>query len=146
MKIFVYAPARGTSGERLRKTMQEWNSKDMEIYGTVETLCEKLRQPREEMTFAVLLAESREELESVLSIRHLLSDIRLILILPDRDNDTIARGHSLRPRFLTYCDADFTDITAVLNRMAVRGEKSSAFSFDCKASPADVTGGNEKLV
>ncbi|NVM57217.1 MAG: hypothetical protein HWN51_03755 [Desulfobacterales bacterium] len=69
------------------------------------------------MDIAVLLAASREELSDILSIRDLLTDIRVILVLPDRDDDTIAKGHTLRPRFFTYADSDFVEIAAVLSKM-----------------------------
>jgi hypothetical protein len=35
-----------------------------------------------------------------------------------RDNNlTIAKGHTLRPRFLTYADSDFAEVVAVLSKM-----------------------------
>lgn len=123
MRILVYAPSEGGSGKDLRKVMEERGFGEAETHDTMEGLCVSLRQPRGDMVFAVLLAESREELDKLLSIRHLLSDIRMILILPDRESDTIAKGHSLRPRFLTYSDANFTDIAVVLNRMSGKDEK-----------------------
>ncbi|MCD6199973.1 MAG: hypothetical protein J7K15_15635, partial [Deltaproteobacteria bacterium] len=51
------------------------------------------------------------------SVRDLIWDLRLILILPDREAGTIAKGHILRPRFLTYLDSDFTEVAAVLKKM-----------------------------
>ena len=53
----------------------------------------------------------------MLSLRKLLSDLRLILILPDRDRDTVMSAHALRPRFLTYADGNLDDIAAVLRKM-----------------------------
>ncbi|MCJ7779472.1 MAG: hypothetical protein MUQ27_01475, partial [Acidimicrobiia bacterium] len=52
-------------------------------------------------------------------IRDLLDRIRIILILPDRNKDTINKGHTLFPRFLTYVDGNFDWVTAVLHNEAV---------------------------
>ena len=50
-------------------------------------------------------------------IHDLLIDIRLIIILPDRQADTIEIAHALHPRFLSYIDNNFKDVNVVLNRM-----------------------------
>jgi len=46
-----------------------------------------------------------------------LWDHRLILVLPDDDMETISLGHALRPRFVTYAESDFIDISAVLGKI-----------------------------
>ena len=43
--------------------------------------------------------------------------LRVILILPDADPQTIARGHNLRPRYLSNIQSDFQDVAAVLRKM-----------------------------
>jgi len=94
---------------------------EREIFCTIEDLSSRLRQPGERPTIAVLLAASSKDLADILSIHDLLRDIRIILILPDREEDTVAWGHSLQPRFLSYIDNDFTDVAAVLDKMMRRG-------------------------
>jgi hypothetical protein len=90
---------------------------EIEIYQTINSLSRRLRQPRYDLAVAVLLASSKQDLLELLSIRHLLDDLRVILLLPDREKDTIAKGHTLRPRFLTYADSDLLDVAVVLSKM-----------------------------
>ena len=92
-------------------------SEDTEIYGSVDKLAQRLRRPSYHIGIAVLLISGREELWDVLSIRHLLDNVKVILILPDRKNETIELGHKLRPRFLSYADSDLKDVAAVLKKM-----------------------------
>ena len=66
---------------------------------------------------AVILATNKQELEEFVSLRELLDGLSIILILPDRRNETISRGHCLYPRFVTYVDSDFKDVAAVLEKM-----------------------------
>jgi len=35
----------------------------------------------------------------------------------DRSGDTIARRHTLYPRYVSYADGDFSDVAAVLDKM-----------------------------
>jgi hypothetical protein len=83
----------------------------------VNSLGNSLRHSGGEVTLAVLLAASQEELQGVMSLRSLLTDIPHILILPDCNKDTIAKGHILTPRFLTDAHSDFGDIYKVIDKM-----------------------------
>ena len=53
----------------------------------------------------------------MLSIQSLLINMRIVLILPDRNNGTIEAGHSLHPRYLSFKDNSLKDMKAVLARM-----------------------------
>lgn len=89
----------------------------MEICRTIESLSERLCKPLYGLSIGVMLATSQKELQELLIIRDFIIDFRLILVLPDRKKETIAKGHLLRPRYLTYADGDFTDVAAVLGKM-----------------------------
>jgi hypothetical protein len=65
---------------------------------------------------------NREDLENIVAIQNLLFDSRIVLILPDREEDTMALGYILRPRFVSYRDSSFKDVGAVLNKMINRSE------------------------
>ncbi len=118
MKLFLYAPDKCGSGKRLQRVIELLVSKnDREIYRTIEGLTSRLRQPRHNPPIAVLLAATRKDLSDILSLCDLLGDIRIMLVLPDRKRDTIAKGHTLRPRFITYADSDFVEIAAVLSKV-----------------------------
>lgn len=110
-------------GMRLLKTIEESvPRRKLEVYGTIEGLATRLRAPEVSAVVGILLAltETDEELLRIVGISRLLSDVRLILILPDRDDNTVAIGHMLHPRFLSYVDADFQDVAAVLVKMMSR--------------------------
>ena len=107
----------GTGGQLLKMIEHVVPNENTEIYSTIDTLGKRLRRPSYNIAIAVLLISSREELRDVLSIRHLFDNIKIVLILPDRNNETIVIGHKLRPRFLSYTDSDFIDVAVVLENM-----------------------------
>jgi len=90
---------------------------DIEVDRTIDGLSARLRQPKDDAFVAVLMAKSRKELLYFLSILNLFRDIRIILVVPDRNQETIALAHQLRPNFLCYKNSDFTEVIAVLNKM-----------------------------
>lgn len=118
MRLLFYTPVSESAGELLQKMIEELVSKDnVEVYRNIESLSRRLRQPANNQPIAVLLAARKGDLLDIISIRDLLYNIRIILVLPDRDADTIAKGHTLRPRFVSYTDSDFLDVCSVLRKM-----------------------------
>ncbi len=116
--VILYSMFIEGTGEQLRKMIENIvPNENTEIYSTIDTLGKRLRRPSYNIAIAVLLISSREELRDVLSIRHLFDNIKIVLILPDRNNETIVIGHKLRPRFLSYTDSDFIDVAVVLENM-----------------------------
>jgi hypothetical protein len=118
MNLLLYAREPRGTGKQLEKVIEElFPENNTEIYRTIDGLSDRLRRPRYDLAVVVLLAASKQDLLDLLSIRDLLDDLRLILLLPNREKDTIAKGHTLRPRFLTYADGNFLDVAAVLSKM-----------------------------
>ena len=118
MNLLYYSTGKNGIDEELRKiigaSIPEGRT---EIYRSIENLSWRLCQPTHNLGVAVIVTTSKEELLGVFSIRDLLNDLRIILILPDRDSNTIKKGQALYPRFISYADGHFNDVAAVLEKM-----------------------------
>jgi hypothetical protein len=114
MQILFYA--KDGVGKSLRRAVKNLFS-DVEAYRTISSLTNRFRYPLDDLTVAVLVAQTSDELADIVSLRNLLSDVRVILILPNRDPKTVDVGHSLHPRFMSYVDSDFSVVIAVLRKM-----------------------------
>ena len=88
-----------------------------EKYTTLEEFADRLRRYKNRIEVVLLTARTKEELKKLIGLKEFLSDTRVILILPDRDHETISNAHALYPRFITYNDGDFSDLKAVLTKM-----------------------------
>jgi hypothetical protein len=118
MNLLLYQSTNNGSGERLREVIHTLFSKEQtETYTSIEDLSFRLHQSMFDVDLAILLASSKSELLDLILLRDLLLGVRIILILPDKKRDTISRGHSLYPRYLSYVDSDFKDVAAVLDKM-----------------------------
>ena len=118
--IIFFSTSCGEAEERLLRVIETVvTARDIKTYRTIDSLSRGLRQRRNDDDIVILLASSKVELHylNLVSLRHLLSDMKIIVILPDSNADTVAKGHILKPRFLSYCDGDFQDVAAVLSRM-----------------------------
>jgi hypothetical protein len=118
MKIFLYSKMSNQFEDILEKIIKKHLSElEMVVYRTLDDLSQGLRKPIENSGIAILLVSNREDLQSILSIRHLFQNIRIILLLPSKEPEIITLAHQLRPRFLTDMNTDLADITAVLKKM-----------------------------
>lgn len=91
--------------------------KQFEIYRTIGDLAQRLRCPERRPQIGVIAAPSRKDLSEVLSIQELLHNLRILLILPDSEYDTVTLGHLLKPRFLTDIEGDLGSLVEVLRKI-----------------------------
>ena len=121
--IIVYSKAMNGIGSKLQEVVANvLPGSYVDTYHTISSLSERLHRPALNFPIVILLAMNREDLENIVAIQNLLFDSRIVLILPDREEDTMALGHTLRPRFVSYRDSSFKDVGAVLNKMINRHE------------------------
>jgi len=89
MALILYANKKEPWAEQLQRAVERaLPEQGLEVYDTVASLRTRLRQPGNEVQLAVLAAANHQDLSDLLSFRELLSDIRTIVILPDRDPET----------------------------------------------------------
>jgi len=118
MHLLFYSTAAGEAGKKLQGVIEELVPEEkIEVYRTEEGLSRRLREPTYDLSVAVLLAATNKDLLYLLANKELIWNLRVILILPDREEQTITKGHLLRPRFLTYADGNFLDVATVLGKM-----------------------------
>lgn len=118
MTLLIYSTTTSLKEKRLLRIIELMlPEKEFKFYRTIDDFSQRLRQPVLKQRIVILMLNSPKELEDVLSIRELLEDAKIILIVPDTNPATLARGHILRPRFLSDGRSDFVDVAAVLGRI-----------------------------
>jgi hypothetical protein len=118
MSLIIYMPKANDSSRRLLQMIAQLEWQDsIEIFYHFGRLLSRLRHPSGDEDIALFCASTVKDLEALVANEPLLNNMRLILILPDREAQTISKGHLLRPRFMCYLDGDFSDLALVLKKM-----------------------------
>lgn len=126
MKVLYYGTTNNGTGKRLQKAIESVvPMENTEVCRDIEELGRRLRLPTCDVSISVFFTKSKAELFDLVLIKKLLLNLRIILVLPDEDSETIAMGHTLFPRFVTYTDSDFKDVEAVLKKMIQHGHSDS---------------------
>lgn len=84
---------------------------------TLGALERRLRRPRHNIEIVLISISDAIEMAKLTEMRQLLLDLRLLLVLPKRNEDTVAWAHKLGPRFIAYADNGVEQIGAVLDKM-----------------------------
>ena len=144
MKLVLYAEGKVETGDRLLQRIREQVSADIiEAYRTFDDFKQGLLRQRRKPSITILMAANAKELKRIITLEKLLTDIRVLLILPDRFKETVSAGHRLRPRYMSYADSDFEDVVAVVKQILKlfpdRGNKPGSMNaYDVRAVAHDV--------
>lgn len=84
----------------------------------IQQLRAALLKPAYNLLAAILAVSGRQELLDLVAISKFLRTARVILILPDREMETVSQGHELRPRFLTWSASAPSEVMAVLHKLS----------------------------
>lgn len=125
MQLLFYSSGDDQNNKRLKAAVHKVISKSkIELFKRLDDFRERLRTPIEPDSIAVLSASNREELQQLQLLRRLLTEIYVVLVIPDRKKSTIKLAHLLSPRFLSQKERDFTDLKTVLNKMYINSQYS----------------------
>ncbi len=91
---------------------------------TVNSLTTRLRKPCHGLVIALVVIRNREEMIQFTEFQNLIRDLRLVLVLPGRDDEMVSMAHKLGPRFIAYADNGFEQAVAVVRKMAEQLQKA----------------------
>jgi len=118
MQLLFYANKNDNNENRLNAAIQAaLPEKSIERFTSLADLRERLRRIVEPESIMVLAALDRSELVKMQAFRDMLTEIFIILVLPDRLKSTIRLAHLLRPRFISQLGDDFSDLNQIVSKM-----------------------------
>jgi len=91
--------------------------KPVKVFVSVKELAEWLLGKPNHKAIVVLTAQNKDELSELVPIIHLFRKIQVVLMLPDREPETIRIGYRLEPRFLGFIDSRMDDIRSIFRHM-----------------------------
>jgi hypothetical protein len=130
MTYIYYANEYSEAGEILNQMLQSaFSKRRMKRCRTIAELTKRLHEPVYDVSVVVLLIENSIELEQIIALKDVLWDIKLITILSSQASLSQKELLTLRPRFMTWTDSDFSHVVEVLgNMMKCRPERKVAIA------------------
>ena len=100
-----------------RKLRRRLPGVELESQPSFPACYQRLSRLRDAGVIVILAAESREQLIEFRKLRDLFIELKIILVLPDHESETVHLAHQLYPRYIGYVDAPPDDLVAVAARM-----------------------------
>jgi len=118
MKLIFYEKiGNDIAGQLIRMMRAPIEKDEVHVYRRINDLSHELAQLSNYLFLLVIIVKDREDLVNIQEIKGLFRDMRIIVILPDRESETVKLGHELQPRFLTFRDADVSEVSRILGKM-----------------------------
>ncbi len=88
----------------------------LELHSSLLSFSARLREPRRNIAVVMLYINDRETMTELLSVRSLLKDLPIVILLKDQEPGILEFAHQLMPRVIVYTWWRIGDICGVLQR------------------------------
>ncbi|MBN1293477.1 MAG: hypothetical protein JXB48_16680 [Candidatus Latescibacteria bacterium] len=120
MKVILLTKKFNKNGERfVKKLNNSLNEVDIKVVYSLSDIFQYISIN----SLIIFHVDSHNTLVDILLYREKFEWSKIIIILPDEDENTIAKGLLLKPRFISTNDHNINDILAVINNI-ISNEKS----------------------
>lgn len=89
----------------------------LEIFRDIGNFSTRVSRIPRQVDILVLQVNNQSQLSKLVTLKDYFNDLRILLILPDFEKNTISKGQLLRPRFIESTDSDYSNLGAVLEKM-----------------------------
>lgn len=118
MKTILYIDEKKEISRNLIDVVQtQLSGISIRLCHSISDLSCMLRQPLHKVSVLILFIASRKDLEALNTLVSLFDNIRIIIVLPDREKSTMSLCIALKPSFISYIDSDLMDIALVLKKI-----------------------------
>jgi hypothetical protein len=112
--ILFYAAQNNHVVDTLERQLAGYKVVRCRAFNTMER---RLRKPSHGLKIVLAVVENFKDLGGVEEMQGLMHDLRLILVLPDRDAKMVSQAHKMTPRFIAYADHGPEQVGAVMKKM-----------------------------
>lgn len=118
MHIVIYAESQNLAYHRLNQAISSLNTtQTIEVHDEIGLFVQRFRVIAVRPDLIIIIPNSPEELDILLTHRELFENYRVITILPNREKETLSKSHKFHPSFITFEDEDFKDVAAIVKHM-----------------------------
>ncbi len=116
-KLIVYAPSGSEMTEQVLSVVDKAaRAEEFDWCASLESFLKKFKATNQYST-ALLLIEKQSDLGELVRFNDYFDGLRVILILPDLEEGTVALANRLFPRFVTCIHSDFRELSAVIRNI-----------------------------
>lgn len=118
MHIVIFSDCKNLAYHRLNQAISSLNTtQTIEVHDEIGLFVQRFRVITVRPDLIILVPNSPEELCELLIYRELFENYKIIIILPNREKETLSKSHQFHPSFITFEDEDFNDVATIIRHM-----------------------------
>ena len=118
MNLFFYmSRTNGKGADLLRAVVSLVSAGSLEVFPDLHSFNRRIRKPKNSFTVSLIWNPTKEDLREIGAMREFLAGTRILLILPNQDEEMVALAHRILPTYIAYVDDGVSEIVAVLDRL-----------------------------
>lgn len=118
MNILLFADNKNEMGQKFISSIDSIvDRQKIEICETILSLAKRFRLPTYCLDAVVLIIEDENQFVQILTLKELLSEARLLLILPEDNERIVTEALTLFPSFISFLDQDWFGVREVLEKI-----------------------------
>lgn len=118
MNLLCLMPGESGEEDRFVQAARPLFSPDkVEVFRDLDAFAARLHKPRDASCALLVVDPSDKDLERLAGLRIFLKDARILLVLADGREETIALAHRTLPTYISYLDNGTAGIVTVLKRI-----------------------------
>lgn len=118
MNLICLIPREGGEEDRfVRAASPLFPSDKVEVFRDLGAFAERLHRPRDPSCAVLVVDPSDGDLERFVSLRSFLKDAKILFVLADEREGTIALAHRAMPTYISFLDNGTAGIVTVLKRI-----------------------------
>lgn len=98
----------------------------LEVFPDIPSFAVRIRRPKAVPSIALIWNPTKDDLRELYSLRDFLKGVRILVVLSDHDEETIALAHRILPAYLTDVESGISEIVSVLKKLARAGNHGMA--------------------
>jgi hypothetical protein len=116
--VLYYSEEAEHRGQKLQEVLNnDLPDMRLELFTDFEELVTGLQRPEVIPAAVVLVIGSRTELDEFLSLRPVLQNTRVFLVLPDQARETLTLAEQLDPYYIKLPGDDFVELASIVDEL-----------------------------
>jgi hypothetical protein len=127
MNLLFYMRSPGGREDELLSAVAPFASNgSLEVFPDIPSFAVRIRRPKAVPSIVLIWNPTKEDLREFYSLREFLKGVRILLVLSDQDEETIALAHRIFPAYLTDVESGISEIVSVLKKLVRTGNHGMA--------------------
>lgn len=125
MNMLFHYQRENASVKRLKSLLDsQFSDKKITTSNSIGEMNNRLKAEQDPPSVALFYVSHAEEIQNLLMLKNKLNGTHLILVMPERNTDSIKLTYKLNPLLTCFADGDYSEVTGIIDRL----HKGDAFA------------------